>query len=135
MAIGAVCTANTAGGFRIRFYDLKKRFRFADRPVNYSDFAGPVAVEALAPVGPPLTGPSPATFFLREPYRFPIPDSQILLEAQNFETTANTVQVLYYGQVLRFNAPGLTFPGGPLTGWDWADSVSQYMENQRNQNR
>ena len=120
LAIMATCTTNTAaGGFRVQFYDLKKRYRFADRPVNFANFAGTIEV---------LNANSPSPFFLREPYRFEIPDSQILLECQNFENAANTVSVMYYGQVLRFNAPGLTFPGGTQTGWDWADSVERFYQ-------
>lgn len=112
----ATCTSNLNGGFRAQVYDIKKRYRFADRGINFANFAGPVAHGS---------GNSPAAFFLREPYRFEIPDSQILLQVQNFENVANTVMMCFYGQVLRFNAPGLTFPGGPMTGWDWAASVRQ----------
>lgn len=114
----ARCDVNTVGGFRVQYYDIKKRFRFADRGINFATFAGPVNNSGA--------GNSPAAFSLREPYRFEIPDSQILLQVQNFENVPNVVQIAYYGQVLRFNAPGLTFPGGPYTGWDWAASGQQY---------
>lgn len=122
MATAATCSSNVNGGFRIQFYDLKKRFRFADRPTNFANWAGPIGGSI---------GPSPAAVFLREPYRFDVPDSQILLEVQNFENVVNTVTAVFYGQVLRFNAPGLTFPGGPMTGWDWSDSVQHYIDNQQ----
>lgn len=112
----ANCTSNLSGGFRAQVYDIKKRYRFADRGINFSNFAGPVQNPTH----------SPACFFLREPYRFEIPDSQILLQIQNFENAPNTVMMAFYGQVMRFNQPGLMFPGGPVTGWDWAASVQQY---------
>lgn len=115
----STCTSNLAGGFRAQVYDIKKRYRFADRSINFANFAGPVNNAGAAN--------SPASFFLREPYRFEIPDSQILLQVQNFESAPNIVMMAFYGQVLRFNQPGLVFPGGPRTGWDWADSVRHYL--------
>lgn len=120
------CTSNLNGGFRVQVYDIKKRYRFADRSINFANFAGPVNNAGAAN--------SPACFFFREPYRFEIPDSQVLLQVQNFEQAPNTVMLAFYGQVLRFNAPGLTFPGGPRTGWDWADSVKQYWLSQSHPN-
>lgn len=122
LAQSATCSVNTvAGGFRAQYYDIKKRYRFADRGLNFANFAGPVANPA---------GNSPSVFFLREPYRFEIPDSQILLQVQNFENAPNTVSLAFYGQVLRFNEPGLVFPGGPMTGWDWASSIQRYYSQQ-----
>lgn len=122
MGIAATCTDNAQGGFRVQLYDIKKRYRFADRSTLFANFAGPIHDKFSI---------SPAVFFLREPYRFEIPDSHLLLQVQNMETTPNDVQVLLYGQVLRFNAPGLTFPGGPMTGWDWGSSVQQSYHDQR----
>lgn len=117
LSIAATCTVNTsAGGFRVQMYDIKKRYRFADRGINFANFGGTVQN---------VGGNSPSVFFLREPYRFEVPDSQILLQVQNFENAPNTVSIALYGQVLRFNEPGLTFPGGPMTGWDWARSVQR----------
>ena len=118
ISLAATCSVNLNGGFRIQMYDIKKRYRFADRAINFANFAGPVAV----PAG---SGPSPATFFLREPYRFDVPDSQILIQVQNFENSNNRVSMAACGQVLRFNEPGLQFPGGNVTGWDWLNSVNQ----------
>ena len=109
IALTAKSSSSVNGGFRIQFYDLKKRLRFADRGVQMANFAGSVAPTAL-------TSP----IFLREPWRFDLPDSQILINVQNLETVANTVDVAFYGQVLRFNEPaGRNFPGGVFTGWDW----------------
>jgi hypothetical protein len=116
LAIASTCTVNTVGGFRFQMYDIKKRYRFADRSVNFANLAGPVVVSAA---------PDPGVFFLREPYRFEVPDSQILMQVQNFETVQNRVSFAAYGQVLRFNEPGLAFPGGNTTGWDWGESVEQ----------
>ena len=115
LAFTASCTSNLNGGFRVQMYDIKKRYRFADRGVNFANFAGPV--------GPNVAG----GFFLREPYRFEIPDSQYLIEVQNFESVQNRISMALYGAVLRFNYPGLAFPGGTVTGWDWAQSVNMAM--------
>jgi len=116
ISVAAKCSVDTVGGFRIQMYDLKKRYRFADRSTNFGNFAGPVQNPA---------GNDPAAFFLREPYRFDVPDSQIMMQVQNMENVPNVVNVALYGQVLRFNQPGLSFPGGNVTGWDWANSVDQ----------
>lgn len=126
LAKAATCNSNVVGGFRTQVYDIKKRYRFADRGINFANFAGPVSNPA---------GNDPACFFLREPYRFEIPDSQILVVIQNFENAPNDVMLAFYGQVLRFNQPGLSYPGGPMTGWDWAASVQQYYSGRHPRQR
>ena len=105
MAIMASTSSNVNGGFRAQFYDTKKQLRFADRGVQYALIAGSVSGGAS----------NPASFFLREPYEFDQADSQILVMAQNIETVTNTIQIVFYGQALRFNAPSdrvPDFPGG-----------------------
>ena len=107
IGISANASSVASGGFRVQLYDLKRHLRFADRGVQQAVFAGTVA-----------GGSSPV--FLREPWRFDMPDSQVLINIQNLETVANTVQIVLYGSALRFNEPaGRNFPGGPFTGWDW----------------
>ena len=62
------------------------------------------------PVGPA------GSFFLREPYRFDEPDSQMLVSITNLELVQNTVQIVFYGVAMLFNAPkGNEFPGGPVS--------------------
>ena len=107
IAISCNSSSSVSGGFRVQLYDKKKGLRFADRGVAQANFAGTVQGSS-SPV------------FLREPYRFDFPDSQLLLNVQNLESVANTVQVVFYGSVLRFNEPaGRNFPGGVFTGYDW----------------
>jgi len=97
MSITTSATSNASGAFRAQLYDVKKRLRFADRGVQ----------QAL------IAGIANSPFFLREPYPFPESDAQILVVVQNLETVANTIQLCFYGQVLRFNEPGARdFPGG-----------------------
>lgn len=88
VAITTSATTNTAaGGFRAQLYDSIKKVRLADRGI----------LRAL--IGGSASGP----FFLREPYQFDQPNSQLLIIAQNMEAVQNTIQIVLYGQVLRFN--------------------------------
>lgn len=99
LALAASSSSNVNGGFRAQMFDSLKRRRFADRGVNFANIAGGAV----------------AGFYLRDPYRFDQPDSQVLVMMQNLETVQNTVQLVLYGVALRFNeAGGLAFPGGPI---------------------
>jgi hypothetical protein len=80
-------TITAAGGFRAQLYDTIKKVRLADRGI----------LKHL------LGGNGSAPFFLREPYQFDQPNSQLLVTVQNMEAVQNTVQIALYGQVLRFN--------------------------------
>lgn len=106
MAITSIATVTNHGGFRAQFYDMKKQLRFADRGVLAPNIAGNMGAA------------SPGAFFLREPWQFDEPDSQLLVIVQNMETVANVIDIAFYGQVLRFNqpAPGFQeFPGGVVS--------------------
>src|SRR5271166_538036 len=91
------------GGFRAQFYDTKKQLRMADRGVQLAQIAGAVG-GTVATRGP---------FFLREPYEFDQPDSQLLVIAQNLETVTNTIEIALYGVALRFNQPSAKLPEFP----------------------
>jgi len=103
MALTASASVNTAlGGFRAQLYDMKKQLRLADRGVMFANLAGSAG----------------GAVFLREPWPFDEPDSQVLVIVQNMETAANIINIALYGQVLRFNqpAPGYAeFPGGVVS--------------------
>jgi hypothetical protein len=89
-AIAAFSTETEMAGvltFRMQMYDTLKKVRFADRGILNAN----------------LGGSGSAPFWLREPYQFNLPDSQVLVTLQNMSTTQNTVQVALYGQVMRFN--------------------------------
>jgi hypothetical protein len=97
LALSASASVSDNGGFRVQFYDVIKQRRFADRGVKFPNFAG---------------GASGAVY-LREPYEFDQPDSQIYVVMQNLEIVANTVQIVFAGVALRFNeAGGIPWPGG-----------------------
>jgi hypothetical protein len=109
LAITNQASVQTAlGGFRAQMYDTRKELRMADRGILAANISGTVA-------GPTSSG---GLFYLREPYQFDQPDSQLLIIAQNMETAQNTIQIALYGLVLRFNepAPGYEeFPGGVVS--------------------
>src|SRR5882762_170664 len=91
IALTASATINTAlGGFRAQLYDMKKQLRFADRGTLFANLAGTMG-----------GGTPGAAFFLREPWTFDEPDSQVLVIAQNMEVEQNSIQLAMYGQVLR----------------------------------
>jgi hypothetical protein len=91
LAVLASSTLNTVGGFRVQLYDTMKKRALQDRGLQFSVWGG-----ALGPAGP--VGP----FFLREPYHFDIPRSQVQLILQNLEPNPNTVQIVLYGQAAPF---------------------------------
>jgi hypothetical protein len=107
LAINASSSSNAAGGFLAQLYDVKRQVRLAVQGVQFALFGG-----SGGPTGP--VGP----FFLREPYRFDQPDSQLLVMVQNLETVQNTIQLVLYGLALPFNAVRSNvneFPGGPVS--------------------
>jgi hypothetical protein len=104
ISITASSSSNLLGGFRAQFYDVKRQVRLADRGVTFALIGG-----VLGPTSPV------AAFSLREPYRFPEADSQILVVVQNLEAVNNTIDLALYGLALPFNAVVPTtreFPGG-----------------------
>jgi len=84
-ALGSA-TTNTLGGFRVQIYDQLKRVRLQDRGIQF----------------PNLGGGAGGAFFLREPYRFDLPKSQLLVLVTNMEAVANTVQLALYGVAAPF---------------------------------
>ncbi len=105
LALLATTSSNVNGGFRAQLYDTKKQLRMADRGVQFANIAGSQFGGAA----------NPGSFFLREPYEFDQPDSQVLVLVQNLETVTNTIQLVLYGVALRFNQQSSSqpeFPGG-----------------------
>ena len=74
------------GLFRAQLYDTLKKVRLQDRGIRNLNLGG--------------AGFSP--FFLREPYHFDLPRSQVKVIMQNMETAANTVQLVLYGMCAPF---------------------------------
>jgi hypothetical protein len=83
LAVLSTSGANTVGGFRLQLYDALKKCRLQDRGLQFSNFGG--------------NGAATAAFFLREPYAFDQPKSQVLAILQNLEPAPNTVQIALYG--------------------------------------
>lgn len=89
LGYAASSSVNALGGFRLQMRDTKKGIRFAARSVQYANVAGSVQ--------------SHGAFFLREPYQFDIPESQILVDCRNLEVSPNNIEIVIYGVALRFN--------------------------------
>lgn len=85
--LGLTASSDNVAGFRAQMYDTIKKVRLADRGVQ----------------SPLIGGTSGGAYFLRDPYHFDQPDSQILVIIQNLATVVANVQLALYGQVLRFN--------------------------------
>lgn len=80
-------SSDAVAGFRAQMYDTIKKVRLADRGFGNALIGGNTA----------------GAFFLRDPYHFDQPDSQLLVIVQSFAAVASNVQIALYGQVLRFN--------------------------------
>lgn len=86
LALLASATSEVVGGFRAQLYDTLKKVRLQDRGIQHALIGG--------------AGLSP--FFLREPYHFDLPCSQVKVIMQNMETAVNTVQLVLYGMCAPF---------------------------------
>lgn len=95
---GSASVLTALGGFRAQFYDISKKRRFSDRGIGINQ----------------LVGPGAEPVFLREPYRFDAPDSQIMVVVQNLEAAGNTIELVLFGVALRFNQA--TPQASPIAG-------------------
>lgn len=87
LGVLASASVNVVGGFRVHLYDAAKQRRIGgDRGIQF----------------PNLGGASGSAFFLREPYEFDLPRSQLLVQLQNLENAQNTVQLVIYGLAAPF---------------------------------
>lgn len=91
LALIGSATTNTKGGFRVQLYDVARQIRLQGRGFQYPNFGGGGS-------NPGAFGP----FFLREPYPFDMPRSQVLVILQNMETSSNTIQIVLYGVAAPF---------------------------------
>jgi len=85
----ASASVNTKGGFRVNVYDVNRRLRLTDRPLNVQTLAG--------------NGSSPlfqgATIGSRQaaPYAFQETNAQVLITVVNLESAPNLIQFGMYG--------------------------------------
>jgi len=86
LAVLGSAATNTVGGFRMQMYDKSKNRKLQERGTQF----------------PNMGGSSAGAFFLREPYHFDVPRSQLLIVLQNMETVENTVQLALYGVAAPF---------------------------------
>lgn len=82
-------SVNTKGGFRVNVYDVNRRLRLTDRPLNLQTLAG--------------TGSSPlfqgSTIGSRQaaPYAFQESNAQVMITIVNLESAPNIIQFGFYG--------------------------------------
>ncbi len=86
LAILGSASVNTVGGFRAFLFDVLRQLRLQDRGIQF----------------PQLGGAAKSPFFLREPYPFDLPASQVKVLLTNMEAQSNTVQLVLYGVVAPF---------------------------------
>lgn len=86
LAVLASSSVNNLGGFRAQFFDVLKKIQLTDRGLQQ----------------PQIGGNSGAPFFLRDPYRFDLPRSTMLIRLMNMEVAQNTVQLALFGVAAPF---------------------------------
>jgi hypothetical protein len=86
MAVQASASVSNVGGFRAQIFDALKKLQLTDRGLQQPNIGGAAA----------------APFFLREPYHFDLPRSQMLVRLTNMEAAVNTVQMVFYGVAAPF---------------------------------
>jgi hypothetical protein len=79
----------TKGGFRVNVYDLNRRMRLTERPVNLQILAGTGA-------SPLFQGGSLGSR-QAQPYAFQDSNAQVLITIVNLEASANLIQFGMYG--------------------------------------
>jgi hypothetical protein len=86
----ASASSNVKGGFRVNVYDINRRIRLTERPVNFNTIAGTGS-------SPLFIGGDwgPSRFAL--PYRFQPLNAQVMITIVNLETVNNTIEFGLYG--------------------------------------
>jgi hypothetical protein len=87
LALLGSASVNLNGGFRVQLYDQTRRIRLQGRGIQFPNWGGNAFGD----------------FFLREPYPFDMPRSQVMVVLQNMEAAANTVQIVLYGVAAPFS--------------------------------
>lgn len=85
----ASSSVNTKGGFRVNVYDVNRRLRLTDRPVNAQSLAGNGSA--------PLFQGSAIGSRQAAPYAFQPTNAQVLITVVNLESTASVIQFGMYG--------------------------------------
>jgi hypothetical protein len=82
-------TVNARGGFRVNVYDVNRRQRLTDRPVNMQTLSGSGSA--------PLFQGSTIGSRQAAPYAFQPSNAQVLITIVNLEPNANIIQFGMYG--------------------------------------
>jgi hypothetical protein len=90
LAFMASASVNTKGGFRLNVYDINRRIRFTERPVNFNAFAGTGS-------SPLFLGGDWGTSRFALPYQFQPTNAQCMITVVNLETVNNNIELVMYG--------------------------------------
>jgi hypothetical protein len=90
LAFLASASVNTKGGFRVNVYDINRRIRLTERPVNFNLMGG----TGNSPLF--LGGDwGPSRYAL--PYQFQELNAQVMITIVNMETQNNNIEFVLYG--------------------------------------
>jgi hypothetical protein len=86
----ASASSNLRGGFRVNVYDINRRIRFTERPVNFNEIAG----QGNSPL---FIGGDWGANRYGAPYPFQPDDAQVMITIVNLETVPNNIEFGLYG--------------------------------------
>lgn len=90
LAFLASASSNVKGGFRVNIYDINRRIRLTERPVNFNAMAGTGS-------SPLFLGGDWGASRYALPYSFQPDNAQVMITVVNLETVANTIEFVLYG--------------------------------------
>jgi hypothetical protein len=90
LAFFASASVSDRGGFRVNVYDINRRIRLTERPVNFNAIAGTGSSPLF--IGGDW-GPSRYAF----PYQFQPDNAQVMITVVNLETVNNNIEFGLYG--------------------------------------
>jgi len=90
LAFFASCSSNVKGGFRVNVYDVNRRIRLTERPVNFNALAGTGS-------SPLFIGGDWGLDRVAYPYAFQPNNAQVMITIVNLETVNNTIEFGLYG--------------------------------------
>jgi hypothetical protein len=90
LSLFASSSSVVKGGFRVNVYDINRRIRLTERPVNFNAIAGNGS-------SPLFIGGDWGTSRYALPYQFQATNAQVMITIVNLETVANTIEFGLYG--------------------------------------
>ena len=90
LAFFASSSSVVKGGFRVNIYDINRRIRLTERPVNFNIIAGTGS-------SPLFLGGDWGPSRLAQPYQFQPTNAQVMITIVNLETVNNNIEFGLYG--------------------------------------